>query len=183
MEREEDIIQLIKRVKEGSEKVGMGGGGQVHIFVDGEDISTVTSCKFLWSLITSDGCNREEKEKNKFGQNSNVKIDKNYEGLGSFNQHKSSACADNCISSNTLYICEGWTLRKANKRKIDAFELWTWRSLHRIPWSASNQIRPKHSLEALATINKLKYFGHSAHIRFHGKRFNVRTYRQQWKKS
>jgi hypothetical protein len=80
-----------------------------------------------------------------------------------------------------LYGCESWTLMKADKRKMDAFELWTWRRLLRIPWTARrtnasviNQIKPRHSLETLAVIGKLKYFGHIAHVRFNGKRFDVR---------
>jgi hypothetical protein len=66
-----------------------------------------------------------------------------------------------------LYGRESWTLRKADKRRIEAFELWTWRRLLRIPWTAKRtnalvikQIKPKHSLETLAVIGKLKYFGH-----------------------
>jgi hypothetical protein len=66
-----------------------------------------------------------------------------------------------------LYGCESWTLMKADKRKLDALELWTWRRLLRIPWTARRtnasvikQIKPRHSLETLAIIGKLKYFGH-----------------------
>jgi hypothetical protein len=66
-----------------------------------------------------------------------------------------------------LYRCESWTLRKADKRKVEAFELWMWRRLLRIPWTAKkmnalviNQIKPRHSLETLAVIGRLKYFGH-----------------------
>jgi hypothetical protein len=66
-----------------------------------------------------------------------------------------------------LYGCERWTLMKADKRRLDAFELWTWRRLLRIPWTArrmnasvNKQIKPRHSLESLAVIGKLKYFGH-----------------------
>jgi hypothetical protein len=55
---------------------------------------------------------------------------------------------------------------KADKMKLDAFELWTWRRLLRIPWTARTnasvikQIKPRHSLETLAVIGKFKYFGH-----------------------
>jgi hypothetical protein len=64
-----------------------------------------------------------------------------------------------------LYGCESWTLREAAKRKLDAFELWTWKRPFRIPWTARrtnasviNQIKPKHSLETSAVIGKLKYY-------------------------
>ena len=65
------------------------------------------------------------------------------------------------------YGCESWTVRKAERRKIDAFELWCWRKLLRVPWTArrSNQsilkeIRPGCSLEGLMLKLKLQHFGH-----------------------
>ena len=64
-----------------------------------------------------------------------------------------------------MYGCESWTVKKAEHRRIDAFELWCWRRLSRVPWIArrSNQsilkeIRPEYSLEGL--MLKLQYFGH-----------------------
>ena len=66
-----------------------------------------------------------------------------------------------------LYGCESWTIKKAEHRRIDAFELWCWRRLLRVPWTArrSNQsilkeIRPECSLEGLMLKLKLQYFGH-----------------------
>ena len=63
--------------------------------------------------------------------------------------------------------CESWTIKKAEHRRIDAFELWYWRRLLRVPWTArrSNQsilkeISPEHSLEGLMLKLKLQYFGH-----------------------
>ena len=65
------------------------------------------------------------------------------------------------------YRCESWTVRKAERRRIDAFELWCWRRLLRVPWTSrtSNQsilkeIRPECSLEGLTLKLKLQYFGH-----------------------
>ena len=66
-----------------------------------------------------------------------------------------------------MYGCESWTIRKAEHRKIDAFELWCWKRLWRVPWTArrSNQsilkISPGCSLEGLMLKLKLQYFGHS----------------------
>ena len=64
-----------------------------------------------------------------------------------------------------LYGCESWTIRKAKCRRIDAFELWCWRRLLRVPWTASRsnqsslkEITPEYSLEGL--MLKLQYFGH-----------------------
>ena len=66
-----------------------------------------------------------------------------------------------------MYGCESWTIKKAECRRIDAFELWCWRRLLRVPWTArrSNQstlkeISPKCSLEGLMLKLKLQYFGH-----------------------
>ena len=66
-----------------------------------------------------------------------------------------------------LYGCESWTIKKAEHRRIDAFELWCWRRLLRVPWTArrSNQsivkeISPECSLEGLMLKLKLQYFGH-----------------------
>ena len=66
-----------------------------------------------------------------------------------------------------MYGCEGWTIKKAGRWRIDAFELWFWRRLLRVPWTArrSNQsilkeINPEYSLEGLKLKLKLQYFGH-----------------------
>jgi len=66
-----------------------------------------------------------------------------------------------------MYACESWTIKKAEHRGIDAFELWCWRRLLRVPWTAgrSNQsilveIRPEYSLEGLMLKLKLQYSGH-----------------------
>ena len=66
-----------------------------------------------------------------------------------------------------MYVCENWTMKKAECRRIDAFELWCWRRLLRVPWTTrkSNQsilkeISPEYSLEELILKLKLQYFGH-----------------------
>ena len=66
-----------------------------------------------------------------------------------------------------MYGCESWTIKKAERQRIDAFELWYWRKLLRVPWTArrSNQsvlkeISPEYSLEGLMLKLKLQYFGH-----------------------
>ena len=66
-----------------------------------------------------------------------------------------------------MYECESWTIKKAECRRIDAFELWCWRRLLRVPWTArrSNhsilkEISPEYSLEGLMLKLKLQYFGH-----------------------
>ena len=66
-----------------------------------------------------------------------------------------------------MYGCESWTIKKAERQRIDAFELWCWRRLLRVPWTArrSNhsilkEISPEYSLEGLMLKLKLQYFGH-----------------------
>ena len=66
-----------------------------------------------------------------------------------------------------IYGCESWTLKKAERQRIDAFELWCWKKLLRVPWTArrSNQsilkeISPEYSLDRLMLKLKLQYFGH-----------------------
>ena len=69
--------------------------------------------------------------------------------------------------SEVMYGCESWTVKKAERRKIDAFELWCWRRLLRVPWTARRskqsilkEISPECSLEGLMLKLKLQYFGH-----------------------
>ena len=71
------------------------------------------------------------------------------------------------ILSHILYGCESWTVKKAEHRRIDAFELWCWRRLLRVPWTARRshqyileEITPGCSLEGLMLKLKLQYFGH-----------------------
>ena len=66
-----------------------------------------------------------------------------------------------------MYECESWTVKKAGRRRIDAFELWCWRRLLRVPWTARRsyqsilkEISPEYSLEGLMSKLKLQYFGH-----------------------
>ena len=70
-----------------------------------------------------------------------------------------------------VYACESWTIKKSERRRIDAFELWCWRRLLRVPWTArrSNQsvlkeINPEHSLEGLMVKMKLQYSGYLMQI-------------------
>ena len=69
--------------------------------------------------------------------------------------------------SVVIYECESWTIKKAERQRIDAFELWCWRRLLRVPWTAriSNQsilkeISPEYLLEGMMLKLKLQYFGH-----------------------
>ena len=76
-----------------------------------------------------------------------------------------------------MYWCECWTIKKAEHRRIDAFELWCWGRLLRVPWTARrsnqsmlNEINPEYSLEGLMLKLKLQYFGHVCEELTHFKR-------------
>ena len=71
------------------------------------------------------------------------------------------------VFSVVMYGCESWTVKKADHQRIDAFELWRWRRLLRVPWTAwrsnqsiLNEISPEYSLEGVMLKLKLQYFGH-----------------------
>ena len=71
------------------------------------------------------------------------------------------------VFSVVMYRCESWTIKKAERQRIDAFKLWCWRSLLRVPWTAGRwnqpilkEISPEYSLEELMLKLKLQYFGH-----------------------
>jgi len=71
------------------------------------------------------------------------------------------------VFSVVMYGCESWTIKKAECQRIDAFELWCWRRLLRVPWTARRssqsilkEISPEYSLEGLMQELKLQYFGH-----------------------
>ena len=75
--------------------------------------------------------------------------------------------SQSCVFPVVMHGCESWTIKKAECRRIDAFELWCWRRLSRVPWTArrSNQsirkeVSPEYSLERLMLKLKLQYFGH-----------------------
>ena len=77
-----------------------------------------------------------------------------------------------------MYGCESWTVKKAEQQRIDAFELWCWRRLLRVPWTARRpnqsilkEISPRCSLEGLMLKLKLQYFGHLMQRVTHWKRF------------
>src|SRR5574337_674445 len=71
------------------------------------------------------------------------------------------------VSPVVMYGCESWTVKKAERLRIDAFELWCWRRLLRVPWTARRinqsilkEISPEYSLEGMMLKLKLQYFGH-----------------------
>ena len=164
-----ELKSLLMQVKEQSEKVGlklniqktkiMASGPITSWEIDGKRVETVSDFILLGSKITADGdCSLSWK--GSYDQLSYIKKQRHYFANNSlFNQGYD-------FSSGHVRI-ESWTVKKAEHQKIDAFELWCWRRLLRVPWTArrSNQsilkmISPGCSLEGLTLRLKLQYFGH-----------------------
>ena len=135
--------------------------------IDGETMETVTDFIFLGSRITADGdCSHEIKRCLLLGRKIMTNLDSIFKTRVitlPINVHLVEAM----VFPVVIYGCESWTVKKAECQRIDAFELWCWRRLLRIPWTArrSNQsilkeIKPEYSLEGLMLKLKLRYFDH-----------------------
>ena len=145
----------------------MASGPIISWQIDGETVETVTDFIFLSSRITADGdCSHEIKSPLLLGRKAMTNLDSILK------------CRDITLPTKVhlvkamvfpavMYGCESWTVKKAECRRIDAFEWWCWRRLLRVTWTArsSNQsilkeINPEYSLEGLMLKLKLQYFGH-----------------------
>ena len=124
--------------------------------IDGETVETVADFIFLGSKITADGdCSHEMKRRLLLGRKVMTNLDsilKSRDITLPIKVHLVKAM----VFPVVMYGCDSWTIKKAEHRKIDAFELWCWRRLLRVPWTArrSNQsilkeIIPEYSLEGL----------------------------------
>ena len=176
-ESEEELKSLLMKVKEESEIAGlklniqktkiMASGPITSWQIDGETVETVSDFIFLGSKSTGDGdCSHEVKRRLLLGRKVMTNLD--------------SICKSRDITLPTevclvkamvfpviMHGCESWTIKKAEHRRIDAFELWCWRTVLRVPWTIkiSNQsilkeISPEYSLEGLMLKLKLQYFSH-----------------------
>ena len=176
-ENEEELKIILMKLKEESEKVGLklniqkmkiiASGPITSWEIDGEAVETVSDFIFLGSKITADGdCSHEIKRHLLLGR----KIMTNFDSI--LKSRDITLPTNVCLIKATvfpvvMYGCENWTVKKAECRRIDAFELWCWRRLFRVPWTAkrSNQsilkeISPGISLEGMMLKLKLQYFGH-----------------------
>jgi len=135
--------------------------------IDGETVETVSDFIFGSSKITADGdCSHEIKRYLLLGRKAMTNLEnilKSRDISLSTKVHLVKAM----VFPVVMHGCESWTIKKAEHQRIDAFELWCWRRLLRVPWTArrSNQsilkeISPGYSLEGLMLKLKLQYFGH-----------------------
>ena len=174
MVENKELKSLLVKVKEQSEKVGLKFNIQkTKIMVSGPitswqiDVETVTDFTFLGSKITADGdCNHEIKRHLLLGRKAMTNLDSILKSRDITLPTK-VRLVQTTVFPVAMYGCESWTINKAECRIIDAFKLWCWRRLLRVPWTArrSNQsilkeISPEYSLEGLMLKLKLQYFGH-----------------------
>ena len=135
--------------------------------IDGETMETVTDFIFWGSRITADAdCSHEIERRLLLGRKVMTNIDSILKSRGITLPTKVHLVKA-MVFPVVMYGCESWTIKKAECQRIDAFELWCWRRLLRVPWTArrSNQsilkeISPEYSLEGLMLKLKLQYFGH-----------------------
>ena len=147
-ESEEELKSLLKKVKEESEKVGlklniqktkiMPSGPITSWKIDGETVETVADFIFGGSKITADGgCSHEIKRHLFLGR----KVMSNLDSILKSRDITLPNLVKVMVFPVAMYGCENWTIKKAECRRMDAFELWCWRRLLRVPWTArrSNQ--------------------------------------------
>ena len=176
-ESEEELKSLLMKVKEESEKAGlklsiqktkiMASSPTTSWQLDGETMEIANNLIFLGSKITADGdCSQEIK--------SCLLLErKALTNIGSILKSRDVTLPTEVrlvkamVFPVVMYGCESWTINMAECWRIDAFELWCWRRLLRVPWSAKRsdqsilkEINPEYSLEGLMLKLKLRYFGH-----------------------
>ena len=175
-ESEEELKSILVKGKEESENIGlrlniqktniMASSPIISWQIDGETVETVTEFIFLASKITADGdCSREIKRL--------LLLERKMTNLDSMLKSRDIVLPTKVLLVKAMvfpvamYGCESWTVKKAEHRRIDAFELLCWRRLLRVPWTARRssqsilkEISPECSLEGLMLKLKLQYFSH-----------------------
>ena len=176
-ESEEELKGLLVKLKEESEKVGLQlniqktkimASSPITLWeIDGETVETVSDFIFLGSKITADSdCIHEIKRHLLLGR----KVMTNLESI--LKSRDITFPTKFCLFKAlvfpvVMYGCESWSIKTAERRRIDAFELWCWRRLLRVPWTAGRskqsilkEISLKYSMEGLMLKLKLQYFGY-----------------------
>ena len=172
-----EIKSLLMKVKEESEKGGlklniqkmkiMASGPITSWQIDGETMETVTDFISLGSKITAGGdCSHEIKRHLLLGRKAMTNLDSILKSRDITLLTKVHLIKG-MVFPVIMYGCESWSIKKAEHQRIDAFELWCWRRLLRVPWITRrasqlilNEISPEYSLEGLMLKLKLQNFGH-----------------------
>ena len=142
----------------------MASGPMTSWEIDGE---TVSDFILLGSKITADGdCSHEIKRRLLLGRKVMTNLDSIFKSRDITLPNK-VCLVKAMVFPMVMYGCENWTVKKAEHRRIDAFELWCWRRLLKVPWTARRssqyilkEISPGISLEGMMLKLKLQYFGH-----------------------
>ena len=176
-ESEQELKSLLMKLEEESEKVGlklnfqktkiMASGPITSWQIDEGKMETITDFIFLGSKVTADGnCSHEIRRCSLLVRKAVTNLDSILKSRDITLPTK-VRLVKTVVFPGVMYGCESWTMKKAERRRIDAFELWCWRRLLRVPWTArtSNQsilkeISPGISLEGIMLKRKLQYFGH-----------------------
>jgi len=176
-ESEQELKSFLMKVKEESEKAGlklniqktkiMASGPITSWKIDGETVETLSDFIFGGSKITADGdCSHEIKRCLLLGSKVMTNLDSMFKSRDITLPTKVHLVKAK-VFPVVMYGYKSWTIKKAEHQRIEAFELWCWRRLLRVPWTArrSNQsilkeISPACSLEGLMLKLKLQYFGH-----------------------
>ena len=176
-ESEEELKSLLMKVKEESEKVGFKFNIQKTKIkascpitswqIDGQTVETVRDFIFLGSKITADGDLSYEIKRHLLLERTVITKLDNILKSRDITLPTKVHLVKAMVFPFATCGCKRWTIKKAECQRIDAFELWCWRRLLRVPWTArrSNQsilkeISPEYSLEKLMLKLKLQYFGH-----------------------
>ena len=165
------------KVKVESEKVGlklniqktkiMASGPITSWEIDEETVETVSDFIFLGSKITADGdWSHEIKRRLLLGRKVMTNLHSIFKSRD-ITLPTRVRLVKAMVFPVVMYGCEGWTVKKAERRRSDAFELWCWRRLLRVPWTARRpnqsilkEISPGISLEGMMLMLELQYFGH-----------------------
>ena len=145
----------------------MASGPTTSWEIDGETVDTVSDFIFLGSKITADGdCSHEIKRHLLLGRKVMTNPDSIFKSRDITLPTK-VRLVKAMVFPVVMYGCESWTVKKAERQRIDAFELWYWRRLLTVPWTARTrnqsilkEVSPEYSLEGLMLKLKLQYFGH-----------------------
>ena len=176
-ETEEELTSLLMKVKEESEKVGlklniqktkiMASGPITSWQIHGETVETVADFILGGPKIITDGdCSHEIKRRLLLGRKVMSNLDSIFKSRDITLPTK-ARLVKAMVFPVVMYGYESWTVKKAERRRIDAFELWCWRRLLRVPWtirrssqSILKEISPGISLEGMMLKLKLQYFGY-----------------------
>ena len=171
-----ELTSLLMKVKQESEKVGLKLSLKTKITasglitswqIHGETMESVTDFIFLGSKIIADGdCSHKIKRHLVLGRKAMTNLD------SILKNRDITLLTEVCLVKAMVFLVvmygfESWTIKKAEHCRIDAFELWCWLRLLRVPWTArrssqsiQKEISPEYSLEGLILKLKLQYFGH-----------------------